>query len=81
MSDSRIIAKWIHFFAIQLKEIQVIKAYRESKVKICKLLKFITFHPPESKLKFMSVGSHLNLVFFCISNLFLLGTQPPFTVS
>ena len=34
-----------------------------------------------SSVKVVSVASHLNLLFFCVLNLFLLGIQPPFTVS
>ena len=32
-------------------------------------------------LKFISEASHFNLLFFCVFNSYLLGLQPPFTVS
>ena len=33
-----------------------------------------------SSLKFKSDASHLNLLYFCVLNLYLLGIQPPFTI-
>ena len=36
--------------------------------------------PVCSILKFISEASHLNLLFFCVLNVFLLGIQPSFTV-
>ena len=37
--------------------------------------------PSVQLLKFILVASHLNWLFFCVLNLFLPRTQPPFNVS